>query len=129
MTPFLYGIQARELTWDLTEALCGARVTTNYTRIGGVKHPMPDGFGGVARVVGIDGPPCRLSQDTLHGLHGQRGQARDMMCKLRGEVIQRVTRYQERYQIPVALAILLLAAEFLLSDRVQRRREWRGRFA
>lgn len=42
---------------------------------------------------------------------------------------ERVTRYQERYQIPLALAILLLAAEFLLSDRVQRSREWRGRFA
>jgi NADH-quinone oxidoreductase subunit D len=44
MTPFLYGIQARELTWDLMEALCGARVTSNYIRIGGVKHDMPAGF-------------------------------------------------------------------------------------
>jgi NADH-quinone oxidoreductase subunit D len=44
MTPFLYGIEARELTWDLLEALCGARVTSNYVRIGGVKHAMPDGF-------------------------------------------------------------------------------------
>ncbi|HJO25293.1 MAG: NADH-quinone oxidoreductase subunit D [Myxococcota bacterium] len=44
MTPFLYGIQARELTWDLLEFLCGARVTSNYVRIGGVKHPMPDTF-------------------------------------------------------------------------------------
>ena len=42
---------------------------------------------------------------------------------------ERVTRYEERYQIPLALAILCLAAEFLLSDRVQRRREWQGRFA
>jgi NADH-quinone oxidoreductase subunit D len=44
MTPFLYGIEARELTWDLLEILCGARVTTNYVRIGGVKHDMPAGF-------------------------------------------------------------------------------------
>ena len=44
MTPFLYGIEARELTWDLLESLCGARVTSNYIRIGGVKHGMPDGF-------------------------------------------------------------------------------------
>jgi NADH-quinone oxidoreductase subunit D len=44
MTPFLYGIEARELTWDLCEALCGARVTSNYLRIGGVKHGMPPGF-------------------------------------------------------------------------------------
>ena len=49
MTPFLYGIEARELTWDLCEALCGARVTSNYVRIGGVKHDMPDGFPAVAR--------------------------------------------------------------------------------
>jgi len=41
MTPFLYGIEARELSWDLLEILCGARVTSNYIRIGGVKHDMP----------------------------------------------------------------------------------------
>jgi len=44
MTPFLYGIEARELVWDLQEMLCGARVTSNYIRIGGVKHGLPDGF-------------------------------------------------------------------------------------
>jgi NADH-quinone oxidoreductase subunit D len=44
MTPFLYGIEARELTWDLMEILCGARVTSNYVRIGGVKHDMPAAF-------------------------------------------------------------------------------------
>ncbi len=44
MTPFLYGIEARELTWDLMEMLCGARVTSNYVRIGGVKHDMEPGF-------------------------------------------------------------------------------------
>jgi NADH-quinone oxidoreductase subunit D len=48
MTPFLYGIEARELTWDLCEALCGARVTSNYVRIGGVKHDMPAGFPAIA---------------------------------------------------------------------------------
>ncbi len=49
MTPFLYGIEARELTWDLQEILCGARVTSNYIRIGGVKHDMPPGFGAAFR--------------------------------------------------------------------------------
>ena len=44
MTPFLYGIEARELTWDHLEMLCGARVTSNYIRIGGVKHGMPPDF-------------------------------------------------------------------------------------
>jgi NADH-quinone oxidoreductase subunit D len=49
MTPFLYGIEARELTWDLMEILCGARVTSNYVRIGGVKHGLPPGFPAVCR--------------------------------------------------------------------------------
>jgi len=49
MTPFLYGIEARELIWDLQEMLCGARVTSNYIRIGGVKHDMPAEFPGVSR--------------------------------------------------------------------------------
>jgi NADH-quinone oxidoreductase subunit D len=49
MTPFLYGIEARELTWDLQEILCGARVTSNYIRIGGVKHDMPPSFPALCR--------------------------------------------------------------------------------
>jgi len=44
MTPFLYGIEARELCWDLQEMLCGARVTSNYVRIGGVQSDVPEGF-------------------------------------------------------------------------------------
>jgi len=47
MTPFLYGIESRELVWDLQEILCGARVTSNYICIGGVKHGMPADFAGV----------------------------------------------------------------------------------
>ena len=49
MTPFLYGIEARELIWDLQEMLCGARVTSNYIRIGGVKHDMPSDFAETCR--------------------------------------------------------------------------------
>ncbi len=44
MTPFLYGIEARELVWDLQEMLCGARVTANYIRIGGLQRQVPEGF-------------------------------------------------------------------------------------
>jgi NADH-quinone oxidoreductase subunit D len=44
MTPFLYGIEARELCWDLQEMLCGARVTSNYIRIGGLQSDVPPGF-------------------------------------------------------------------------------------
>ena len=43
-TPFLYGIEAREITWDLQEILCGARVTSNYVRIGGMQRDAPEGF-------------------------------------------------------------------------------------
>ena len=43
-TPFLYLIEARELILDLIDALCGARVTTNFIRIGGISADLPDGF-------------------------------------------------------------------------------------
>lgn len=49
MTPFLFGIEARELAWDLQEILCGARVTSNFIRIGGVKHDMPESFPAACR--------------------------------------------------------------------------------
>lgn len=37
-------LDARELAWARIEALCGARVTPHYPRIGGVRHDAPDGF-------------------------------------------------------------------------------------
>jgi NADH-quinone oxidoreductase subunit D len=43
-TPMLYLLEGRELILDLTDALCGARVTTNYIRIGGVSADLPAGF-------------------------------------------------------------------------------------
>ncbi len=43
-TPFLYAIKARDFLWDLVEKVCGARLTTSYTRIGGVSHDLPEGF-------------------------------------------------------------------------------------
>jgi NADH-quinone oxidoreductase subunit D len=49
MTPFLYSVQAREQIWDLHEALCGARVTTNYVRIGGLQSDLPPGFAELCR--------------------------------------------------------------------------------
>jgi NADH-quinone oxidoreductase subunit D len=49
MTPFLYGIEARERIWDLLEALCGARVTSHYLRIGGVFRDMPEDFPALCR--------------------------------------------------------------------------------
>ena len=43
-TVFLYGVEARELLWDRISELCGARVTTSWTRIGGVASDMPPGW-------------------------------------------------------------------------------------
>ncbi len=39
------------------------------------------------------------------------------------------TQYEERYQFPLALALLLLFIDFLLPDRVRGPRSWEGRFA
>lgn len=40
-TAFLYLLQAREELYRCIDRLCGARVTTSYTRVGGVKGDMP----------------------------------------------------------------------------------------
>jgi NADH-quinone oxidoreductase subunit D len=49
LTPFLYCMQAREYMYDLHEALCGARVTSNYVRIGGMQSDLPPGFADLCR--------------------------------------------------------------------------------
>ena len=43
-TPMLHGVRERETINDLIEALCGARLTYNYHRIGGVAFDLPDGW-------------------------------------------------------------------------------------
>jgi NADH-quinone oxidoreductase subunit D len=43
-TPFLFMLEARELMLDQIDALCGARVTSNFIRIGGVSADLPEGF-------------------------------------------------------------------------------------
>ena len=41
---FLYGFHQREEAYSLIEALCGARLTTSYTRIGGLMQDAPEGW-------------------------------------------------------------------------------------
>jgi len=41
LTIFLYAIREREMFLDLFQALCGARMTYNYCRIGGVRNDAP----------------------------------------------------------------------------------------
>ncbi len=43
-TVFLYMIKAREFLWDVLDATTGARLTTSYIRIGGVKADVPENF-------------------------------------------------------------------------------------
>ena len=43
-TPMLHGLRERETINDLIEALCGARLTYNYHRIGGVAFDLPEGW-------------------------------------------------------------------------------------
>lgn len=44
ITPFLYAFQQREMIYNLQEMLTGARMTTSYTRVGGLARDLPDQF-------------------------------------------------------------------------------------
>jgi NADH-quinone oxidoreductase subunit D len=44
VTPFVYTLREREYVNDILEMLCGARLTYNFSRIGGVSFDLPDGF-------------------------------------------------------------------------------------
>jgi len=44
LTGFFWLIQARERLWDRIEELCGARMTTSWTRIGGSANDAPEGW-------------------------------------------------------------------------------------
>jgi NADH-quinone oxidoreductase subunit D len=43
-TVFMYAIDGRDLLWDRLTELCGARLTSNYCRIGGVTRDLPEGW-------------------------------------------------------------------------------------
>jgi NADH-quinone oxidoreductase subunit D len=44
LTPFPYALREREYINDFIEELCGARLTYNYHRIGGVSFDLPQGW-------------------------------------------------------------------------------------
>ncbi|MDH4246630.1 MAG: NADH-quinone oxidoreductase subunit D, partial [Deltaproteobacteria bacterium] len=44
MTVFLWYVKAREYLWELVEEVTGARLTTNWARIGGNANDLPHGF-------------------------------------------------------------------------------------
>lgn len=64
-TPLMYLFAEREKILDLFEMTCGARLTLNYMRIGGVAFDVPDEFPAAARAF-IDQFPGRL--DEVEGM-------------------------------------------------------------
>lgn len=65
MTPFLYAFRDREQILNLFNELCGARLTYNYMRVGGVKWDAPPGWiEKVAKFVEY----MKKQMDEYHGL-------------------------------------------------------------
>ncbi len=58
-------------------------------------------------------------QDVLKEINGM--EKRDIDA-------DRFTRFEDRFQLPLAIALVLLVLETLISDRRRRKREWAGRF-
>ena len=71
-TVFFHTFKDREWHYDLIEDLCGARLTTSYTRVGGVMHDVDAGVAGqAARVRRRDARPhrrVRVAADREHDL-------------------------------------------------------------
>jgi len=44
MTIVIYAVEVRDLVYDRLTEICGARLTSNYCRIGGVARDIPDGW-------------------------------------------------------------------------------------
>ncbi len=65
MSVFLYTFRHREVIYNLSEQLTGARFTTSYTRIGGMTHDMPEGFDGQVRAFIKDLLPSLDEVDKL----------------------------------------------------------------
>ena len=63
-TVFLYGFRLRERIYDLFELAYGARLTTSYTRVGGLMRDLPDAFVPAAREL-LDRAP-----DTIKEIDG-----------------------------------------------------------
>jgi len=64
-TVFLYKMKAREFIWDVIEAVTGARMTTSFIRIGGVKADLDANYEAAVRkaIVGT-----RAVLKDVHGL-------------------------------------------------------------
>ncbi len=83
-TVFFHTFRDREWHYDLIEDLCGARLTTSYTRVGGVSWDMTPEWLGKLREF-VDGMPARIddyeSLLTTNTIWLQRTQG---VCKIDG---------------------------------------------
>lgn len=65
MTVFLYAFREREKIMDIYEMVSGARMTSNFFRVGGLSKDIPEGFSAAVREV-LDTFPGHF--DTYEGL-------------------------------------------------------------
>ena len=65
MTVFIYTFNQREIIYNLSEQLTGARFTTSYTRIGGQTRDLPDRFVAAVRAFLDQLPACIDEMDNL----------------------------------------------------------------
>ena len=75
----LWCFEQREKIYDILEAVCGARLTTSYTRIGGLFRDVPDDFSAMVEKLLEEFPGLideletmlvgnRIFEDRLHGI-------------------------------------------------------------
>lgn len=64
-TAFMYAFNQREQVVDLFEALCGARLTYNYVRPGGVSADLPEGWVERCRAFVAAHPTAMMELDSL----------------------------------------------------------------
>lgn len=112
----------------------------------GVPIPVSQSGGGVVYKKDSDGNlvMTRLNPEILDRIAREtggsyQGAGLDMdLGRVYAEIAQmeksefgmnRMTVYEERYQIFLAIALFLLLVEFFVADRVRPRGEWKGRFA
>jgi NADH-quinone oxidoreductase subunit C/D len=77
-TVYFYFIKAREEIWRLVEAICGARLTTTYTRVGGVMADLPEGFSVRLQAV------MRILADAMRDVERMLGKNRIFYDRMRG---------------------------------------------
>jgi len=81
-TAFLYAFEAREHLYNLFEHVCGARLTTSYTRIGGLMRDVPEDFEDMVKWF------LGYFPNTLKELHGLLTRNRIWMDRTRGVPIK-----------------------------------------